>query len=367
MIIKKIHLYKIDMKLLSPFSTSYGTVQDRELILLEVEDEQGFTGWGEVVAFSSPWYTEETIQTCFHMLDDFLIPSLLHQQLQKPEDVQKLFKPLKRNNMAKAALDCAVWDLYAKRQNKPLSEVIGGVRAAVEAGVVVGLNDISIMKEQIKTYMKDGYKRFKVKIKPGADYELLKQIRDEFPSIPLMADANSAYTLSDSDSLKKLDELNLMMIEQPLSSDDILDHRLLQKQMKTPICLDESIVSYEDARHAVEQRSCKIINVKIGRVGGISVAKQIHDLCAQHGVRLWVGGMLEAGISRAHNIALATLPSFTIPGDISASSRYWEKDIIKPEVEVEAGVIKVKGKPGIGYDIDKKFIKTITAFEKKYK
>src|SRR6478736_5327607 len=333
MIIKKVHLYKIDMKLLSPFSTSYGTVQDRELILLEVEDEKGFTGWGEVVAFSSPWYTEETIQTCFHMLDDFLIPSLLHQQL----------------------------------QNKPLSEVIGGVRPAVEAGVVVGLNDISVMKEQIKTYMKDGYKRFKVKIKPGADYELLKQIRDEFPSIPLMADANSAYTLSDSDSLKKLDELNLMMIEQPLSSDDILDHRLLQKQMKTPICLDESIVSYEDARHAIEQESCKIINVKIGRVGGMSVAKQIHDLCAQHGVRLWVGGMLEAGISRAHNIALATLPSFTIPGDISASSRYWEKDIIKPEVEVEAGVIKVKGKPGIGYDIDKKFIKTITAFEKEYK
>ncbi|MER2259757.1 MAG: o-succinylbenzoate synthase, partial [Priestia megaterium] len=194
MIIKKVHLYKIDMKLLSPFSTSYGTVQDRELILLEVEDEKGFTGWGEVVAFSSPWYTEETIQTCFHMLDDFLIPSLLHQHLQKPEDVQKLFKPLKRNNMAKAALDCAVWDLYAKRQNKPLSEVIGGVRSAVEAGVVVGLNDISVMKEQIKTYMKDGYKRFKVKIKPGADYDLLKQIRDEFPSIPLMADANSAYT-----------------------------------------------------------------------------------------------------------------------------------------------------------------------------
>ncbi|MEW4284496.1 o-succinylbenzoate synthase [Priestia koreensis] len=359
MVITEINLYHIEMSLLTPFSTSYGTVKDRELILIEVVDENGLSGWGEVVAFSTPWYTEETIETCTHILETFLIPSVLNQMLEHPSDLQKHFAPIKRNNMAKAGLDCAVWDLYAKRLQKPLWDVLGGTRSKVEAGVVVGIDQPHKMKEKIREHLHDGYKRFKIKIKPGMDYELIKVIREEFPELPLMADANSAYTLNDISLLKRLDDFNLMMIEQPLQSDDIIDHAILQKAIKTPICLDESIVSFDDARKAIELGSAKIINVKVGRVGGLTEAKRIHDYCVDKEIGLWVGGMLESGVSRAHNVALATLPQFHIPGDISASARYWNKDVIMPEVTVENGDITVLNRPGIGYEVDVDYIRKI--------
>nr|WP_239583631.1 o-succinylbenzoate synthase [Metabacillus iocasae] len=354
------------MELINAFSTSYGTVKNRELILVEVKDEAGLVGWGEVVAFSTPWYTEETIQTCFHMLEDFLIPALLGEEIKHPNDVAVVFSGVKRNNMAKAALECAVWDLYAKQKRVTLSTLLGGTRKTVEAGVVVGISDLSSMINSIEQHVKEGYKRFKIKIKPGIDYELIKGIRKHFPTLPLMADANSAYTLQDIDGLKRLDEYNLMMIEQPLGSDDIVDHAYLQRELKTPICLDESIVSYEDARKAIELGSCRVINVKISRVGGLSEAKRIHDLCEQKGVQLWVGGMLESGISRAHNIALASLPHFTIPGDISASARYWNQDVIIPEVMVDKGDIMVPTRSGIGYEVNETYIQQIEKQVKQY-
>ncbi|TYR82048.1 o-succinylbenzoate synthase [Priestia megaterium] len=364
--IQKVRLHVIELNLLSPFSTSYGTIQNRELILIEVEDDNGEIGWGEVVAFSTPWYTEETIKTCFHMLDDFLIPSLLGQTIAHPQELQHLFKSLKRNHMAKAAVDCAVWDLFAKKQNKSLSAVLGGTREKVEAGVVIGLDKPLEMMKKIEKHLLQGYKRFKIKIKPGSDYELVKEIRYHFPNLPLMVDANSSYSLSNISQLQKLDEFNLLMIEQPLHSDDIVDHRLLQQQIQTSICLDESIVSYEDARKAIELESCQVINVKVGRVGGLTEAKRIHDLCRKYHIKLWVGGMLESGISRAHNVALASLPHFTIPGDISSSSRYWKKDIITPEVEVHDGFIHVPTEAGIGYNVDKTFLEKVRAYAKEY-
>lgn len=358
--IKSVTLHFIAMDLLTPFVTSYGTVQKRDMILVEAENTDGVIGWGEVVAFATPWYTEETIQTCFHMLDQFLIPALFKQPIEHPEDLQAVFTPIKRNHMAKAAIDCAVWDMFSKAQGKPLTTVIGGTRDKIEAGVVIGIDEIPNMLGNIERHLKEGYKRFKIKIKPGYDYELIRQIRKEYPSIPLMADANSAYTLQDIEHLRRLDEFQLMMIEQPLDSDDIVDHAKLQREIATPICLDESIVSYEDTRKALELGSCQIVNVKIGRVGGLTEAKRIHDLCVDQEVDLWVGGMLESGVSRAHNIALASLPGFTIPGDISASSRYWERDVIIPEVIVEEGYINVPSECGIGFVINRDFLNKVT-------
>lgn len=365
--IKQITLHHIEMRLLSPFITNSGRVQDRESILVEARDVNGVIGWGEVVAFSSPWYTEETVKTSWHMLEDFLIPSLLAADIKHPEHVVTLFSFVKRNNMAKSGLEGAVWDLYAKQKNVPLASVIGGVRDKVESGVVVSLTTMEEALQKIARHVEEGYKRIKVKIKPGQDSDLLKTIRDHFPDVPIMADANSAYTLADLDHIKELDEFSLMMIEQPLDCDDILDHAKLQKELKTPICLDESITSFEDAKKAIELGSCGVINIKIGRVGGLTVAKKIHDYCYSHHIPVWCGGMLETGISRAHNIALASLANFTIPGDISASSRYWEEDIIIPEVTVQNGLIDVPKGPGIGFEINRELIERFTIKTKVFK
>lgn len=362
--IKRITLHLIKMNLVSPFSTSLGTVTERESILIEAEDSNGMTGWGEAVAFSTPWYTEETVKTCWHILEDLLIPSVLGKTLSHPEELQPIFAKLKRNNMAKAGLEGAVWDLYAKNLNQSLSASIGGSRESIEAGVVVGIDDPDALIGKISAYLEEGYKRVKIKIKPGHDYDLLEKIRNHFPDLPLMADANSAYTLEDIPRLKALDEFKLMMIEQPLASDDIIDHAILQSELETPICLDESIISYEDARKAIQLGSCRVINIKLGRVGGILEAIKIHDLCRGKGIPVWCGGMLETGISRAHNIAIASLPQFTIPGDISSSSRYWKEDVILPEVKVESGRIKVPAGPGIGFDINREVLKKHTLASK---
>jgi O-succinylbenzoate synthase len=288
------------------------------------------------------------------MLSDFLIPLLQKQTIKQPEEVSHLFQSIRRNHMAKAALETALWDLYAKQQSKPLAKILGGTREKVASGVVVAADSVTRALKDIEKYLEDGYQRVKVKINPHQDYSFLSEIRRYYPNLPIMADANSAYSLKDLDRLKALDELNLLMIEQPLAYDDIVEHAILQKELKTPICLDESIVTFADARKAIELGSCKIINIKVGRVGGLYEAKRIHDYCHDRGIEVWCGGMIEFGISRAHNIALASLPGFTIPGDISASNRFWEEDIIFPEVVVENGFIHVPGEPGIGFKINEK-------------
>ncbi|WP_394141580.1 o-succinylbenzoate synthase [Cytobacillus oceanisediminis] len=368
--IKLITLYKIKMPMRTPFSTHLGTVEDREGIIVEVTDKEGLKGYGEGVAFSSPWYTEETVETSYHMLRDFLIPILRKADLNHPSEAGPLFDTFKRNQMAKAALETALWDLAAKKEEISLSRFIGGTQERIPSGVVVGAKTKAEARRQIETYLEDGYQRVKIKISPENDFEFISDIRRHFPELPLMADANSAYTLNHIDHLKRLDDFGLLMIEQPLEHDDIVDHAKLQKELKTPICLDESIVTFNDARRAIELGSCKVINIKIGRVGGLGPAKKIHDYCLEKGIHVWCGGMLEFGISRAHNIALASMEGFTIPGDISASSRYWEEDISFPEVTVEKGMIEVPSHPGIGFEINEKRLKEVLvsketfAFEK---
>ncbi|RLL44926.1 o-succinylbenzoate synthase [Oceanobacillus piezotolerans] len=363
----KLVLRKLKMKLKNPFSTSYGTVQDKEFFLLELIDRDGNRGYGESVAFTTPWYTEETVATTFHMLEDILIPTLQSNMVTHPDEVSELFLPVKRNNMAKAAIEGAVWDLYAKRLDIPLAEALGGERKEIEVGIAIGIQPtMNQLLEKIQGALDNGYKRIKLKIKPGLDVDLLSQVRSHFPAISIMADANSAYTLGDIDRLKKLDDLNLLMIEQPLGHDDIIDHAKLQAAIQTPICLDESIHSVEDVRKAWELGSCKVINIKIGRVGGLTEAKRIHDFCYEHDIAVWCGGMLEAGVGRAHNIALTSLPQFVLPGDTAGSSHYWEQDIIKPEVIVHDGIIKVPKKPGIGYDMNFEVIEKYTEWKKEY-
>ncbi|MCD7032614.1 o-succinylbenzoate synthase [Metabacillus sp. GX 13764] len=352
--IKHAELYFTEMKLIEPFVSSLEKVEMRESIIVKAVTEEGVTGWGEAVAFSSPWYTEETVQTVFHMLKDFLIPLIAGKEFSHPKELGPLFSKLKRNYMAKAAIEGAVWDCYAKEHEKPLSAMLGGTRSAIEAGVVIGLAPRQEMIKKIDAHLSEGYKRFKVKIKPGQDVGLIREIRKEFPALPMMADANSAYTLEDIDHLKALDEFSLMMIEQPLAADDIVDHAILQRELQTPICLDESIVSLDDARKAIELGSCRVINIKPGRVGGLQETVNIHNYCMEKNIPVWCGGMLETGVSRAHNIACASLPNFSIPGDISASSRYWEEDIISPEVTVKNGKIQVPEQAGIGFQVDMK-------------
>ncbi len=355
------------MRLKSPFQTSFGSIQDKPFYLIEVMDELGNIGYGESVAFHAPWYTEETVETNFHIMKEFLIPLVLHQNIEHPDEISKRFSSIRRNNMAKAALEGAVWDLYAKRNKQTLSEALGGTRKKIEVGVSIGLqNSFEALQRVIQAHLQDGYKRIKVKIKPGEDVQLLQSVREVFPDIPLMADANSAYTLQDIELLQKLDPFDLLMIEQPLGFDDIVDHATLQKKLKTPICLDESIQSLEDARKAIVLGSAKVINIKIGRVGGLTEAKKIHDYCLQAGVPVWCGGMLEAGVGRAHNIALASLPNFSFPGDISGSSRYWERDIITPEIVAVNGCIDIPSGYGIGYELDYSAINQFTVEEHRW-
>ncbi|WP_217589507.1 o-succinylbenzoate synthase [Lentibacillus saliphilus] len=359
--IAHIQLRRMSMRLKHPFATSFGTIQDKDFFIIEAIDSAGRTGYGESVAFSSPWYTEETVETNLHMMQDFLIPLLKTNTLEHPDDISRLFAPIRRNNMAKAALEGAVWDLYAKQKGISLAAALGGTRSHVAVGVSIGIQpSTNALLAKIDQYVQAGYKRIKLKIKPGQDIEILTTVRNAFPNIMLMADANSAYTLEDTHHLQQLDELDLLMIEQPLAHDDIIDHATLQTAITTPICLDESIQSLTDVEKAHQLGSCRIINVKSGRVGGLSESKRIHDYCQKHHIPVWCGGMLESGIGRAHNIALASLPQFTLPGDISGSARYWEKDIINPEIVVQDGYVTVPDGPGIGVSIDETALNTYT-------
>ncbi len=325
-------------------------MHDKEFVLVEVVDKDGISGWGESVAFAEPSYNEETLATNWHMLKDFLIPMAQQVAIEHPSELFDCFKSVRGNYMAKAAIEQAYWDLFAKQQEKPLAQVLGGVKREIEVGVSIGIQDtIEELLAKIGGNVALGYKRIKIKIKPGWDVEVVAQVREQFPNIRLMVDANSAYTLADVAHLQKLDEYSLMMIEQPLAHNDIIDHRVLQSQISTPICLDESIHSAEDARKAIELASCRIINIKTGRVGGLGEAIKLHELCRQNSIPVWCGGMLESGIGRAHNIAISSLPNFTLPGDTAASSNYWHEDIVEPEVMVYDGIIPIPEKPGIGF------------------
>ncbi len=349
------------MKLKNPFTTSFGTFQDKEFLVIEVIDESGNVGWGESVAFHSPWYNEETVKTNLHVIKDFLIPLVLDRKINHPKEVNEIFHFIKRNNMAKSAIEGAIWDVYAKRENFTLAELLSGTKNKIEVGISIGIKEnVDDLIESIQLAVNKGSKRIKVKIKPGYDVDVIRKIREQFPDIPLMADANSAYTLNDIELLKRLDEFNLMMIEQPLASDDIIDHATLQKKVNTPICLDESIHSLEDTRKAIQLGSCQIINIKIGRVGGLTEAIKIHDYCMKHDIPVWCGGMLESGIGRAHNIALTSLPNFILPGDTEGSAHYWEEDIISPEVIVDNGFIHLPAKTGIGYEPNKEVMDRYT-------
>lgn len=367
MIIKEVNIRRMKMMMKHPFTTSFGTMQEKEFLLAEVKDELGHSGWGESVAFHAPWYNEETIETNLHMLEDFLVPLVLEKEIGHPDEVNELFAFIRKNNMAKSTIEGAIWDLYAKRNQLTLAEALGGKADKIEVGISIGIQEnVADLVGLVRGYVEEGYKRIKVKIKPGYDIEVLRELRNHFPNVPLMADANSAYTLQDIDLLKQLDEFNLTMVEQPLASDDIIDHATLQKELATPVCLDESIHSLEDTRKALELGSCKIINIKIGRVGGLTEAKKIHDYCMERGVPVWCGGMLESGIGRAHNVALTTLPNFILPGDTAGSSRYWEEDIISPEVVVEEGYITVPTAYGIGYEPNLEVMEKYTVEEMNY-
>lgn len=355
------------MKMKNPFTTSFGTLHDKEFLLLEVEDEDGTIGWGESVAFDSPWYTEETVKTTWHMLEDFLIPLLLNREINHPDQVTEIFAPIRKNKMAKASIEGAIWDIYAQQTNQSLAQALGGTKDRIEVGISIGIQDsLEKLVAVVQDYVEQGYKRVKVKIKPGMEIDIVKTLRENFPDVAFMADANSAYSLEDTGLLKQLDAYNLTMIEQPLGADDIIDHAKLQKELQTPICLDESICSLEDARKAIELGSTKVINIKIGRVGGLTEAKRIHDYCETQGIPVWCGGMLEAGIGRAHNIALTSLSNFVLPGDTAGSRHYWEKDIIQPEVIVDSGFIDVPQTIGIGYEIDRAAVETFTFGMKTY-
>lgn len=353
--IKKIILKRLNMTLKNPFKTSFGTVQDKDFFIIEIHDNTGVIGYGESVAFSSPWYTEETTETTLHVMRDFLIPLLKTHSISHPNEVPEIFNAIRGNNMAKAALETAIWDLYAKQLKMPLYKLIGGTQLNISAGVSLGIEaDTSQLINKIKQHVNQGVKRVKIKIKRDHDIDVIKKVRSIFPLLPLMVDANSAYSLKDIEHLKKFDDYNLLMIEQPLGHDDIAEHAVLQKELQTPLCLDESIYSLEDVKLAHKLGSCKVINLKVGRVGGLTEAIKIHDYCLMHNIDLWCGGMLEAGVGRAHNIALSSLPGFNLPGDTGASRDYWYKDIISPEVTLMNGQIKQKNHFGIGYKINQK-------------
>ena len=351
--IDRVEIRLVRLPLNEPFETSFGRIYSRLIFLLRLEGE-GFSGWGEVVAEEEPRYSYETVGTAHRVILDHLAPAILARPIADLEDLAQRFAQFRGHNMAKAGLELAYMDLLARVQGQSLSQLIEGTRASVPVGVSLGIQpSLDQLLQRIELYLGFGYQRIKLKIKPGWDVDIVREVRHRYPGILLSVDANSAYTLNDADHLLALDEFGLLMVEQPLEHDDLVDHAKLQTRMSTPICLDESITGLRRAEQALEMGSCKMINIKIGRVGGYSQALAIHDLCHSRNIPVWCGGMLESGIGRAHNIALASLPGFTLPGDISASSRYFSKDVIDPEVSVsDDGTVDVPVRPGLGFSVD---------------
>jgi o-succinylbenzoate synthase len=363
--IERIILRQIHMPLVHFFETSFSRMYDRDIVLVEVISD-GLSGWGEITCGENPFYNEEWTESAWLIARDYAAPRVLKHDFDNASQVAARTAHIRGHHMASGGVEVAVWDLEARRNGVPLAKQIGGgARIEIPCGVSIGIQDsVPQLIEKIRIEVDAGYQRIKMKIKPGWDVDVIREVRKAFPKILLMADANSAYTLGDIDRLKKLDEFDLMMIEQPLAHDEIIDHVELQAQLKTPICLDECIRSAHQAEQAIRMKACRIINIKLGRVGGFSEAKRVHDVAQQHGIPVWCGGMLESGIGRAHNIALSTLPNFVLPGDVSASKRYWKRDIVTPAVEVSpSGTITVPTAAGFGYEIDHDFLKSLTVRE----
>jgi o-succinylbenzoate synthase len=352
--VENIRLHHLRMPLVHFFETSFGRTLEREIILVEVVSA-GLSGWGEVTCGEGPFYNEEWTESAWLLLKHFVAPKVLGREFGSAAEIDGTTSLIKGHKMARGGLEAATWDLEARLKGIPLWQAIGGgAREEIPCGVSIGIQEtVPQLLAKIRTEVEAGYQRIKMKIKPGWDVEVVGAVRREFPEILLMADANSAYTLADIGHLRRLDEFHLMMIEQPLAHDEIIDHAALQAAIETPICLDECIRSAHHAEQAIRLKAGRIINIKLGRVGGFSEAKRVHDVAQANGIPVWCGGMLESGVGRAHNIALSTLPNFTLPGDVSASRRYWKQDIIRPEVEVTPrGTIVVRDGPGFGYDLD---------------
>lgn len=358
--VEAITLRELRMPLKHFFETSFGRTESRRVLLVTVQCD-GLEGWAECVAGEGPFFSYEWIETAWSTIRDFLGPILLDKNLRRASDSATLMAPVRGHNMAKAALENALWDAEARQEQQPLWKVLGGTRTEIACGVSIGIqNSHEQLLERIEQELASGYQRIKVKVKPGWDLEILEKIRKRWPRITLSCDANSAYRPSDLEHLQRFDDFNLLMIEQPLWDDDIIHHSRLQKKLKTALCLDESIRHARDAQEAMDLAACRIINIKVGRVGGFSEARKVHDVCEKHEVPVWCGGMLETGIGRAHNVALSTLPNFRLPGDVSASKRYWAEDIIDPPVEVSVtGTISVSNKPGTGYEIKRDLIEKL--------
>ncbi|GAW98520.1 o-succinylbenzoate synthase [Secundilactobacillus mixtipabuli] len=342
-------LRKVDIPLRAPFETSFTRMDAKKTVLLELHDADGTVGYGEVSAFEIPFYNEEFRNGAWELLRTQMLPKLMGQEISHPDEMYKIFAGIRRNNMSKSAVNCALWDIYAKQADQPLARALGGTKSRVETGVSIGIQkDPETLVKVVNGYLEQGYRRIKCKIKPGKDYDYLAAVRAAFPEAMLMGDANSAYRRTDFDMLKKLDDLNLIMIEQPLEPGDLIDHADLQRTIKTPVCLDESVTSLDDTRKMIRLGSGRIINIKVARVGGLTVAKQIQQLASENGVECWCGGMIDSGVARAENVAIATLPGYTLPNDIAPSQRYFERDIIDPDIVLDGTFIDVMDVPGMG-------------------
>jgi o-succinylbenzoate synthase len=362
--IEIITLNHLSMPLVSPFETSFGRSIDRECLLITIQAE-GIIGYGECVADRDPGYSYETTGTAWHIIKDFISPVLLGKEVTDAFDFQHKVESIRGHHLAKAGVEMALWDWKGKREGKSLKQLLGGARGKVDVGVSVGIQDSpDILVKTVGAYLSQGYGRIKIKIKPGRDVGDASAVRKAFPKIKLQVDANSAYSLETSDSLLPMDDLNLLLIEQPLYEDDIWEHHYLQEKFRTPICLDESIITVRHARAALDMDSCRIINIKAGRVAGLSQAVAIHDLCRARGIPVWSGGMLETGIGRASNLALASLPGFVLPSDISASDRYYKRDITNERFTLNSdSTITVPDTPGLGISIDNDSLKRFSLAE----
>ena len=359
--IDKIVLREIRMRLRAPFETSFGVTQDRRILLVEAVVD-GASGWGEVTTMESPSYNSETTDTAWHIISDFIAPQFVGVDVHAASEIAPLLSFIRGHQMAKAGVENAIWDAEAQLRGIPLAKLLGGTLNEIACGVSLGIRKTpEMLVKKVEEELRSGYQRIKLKIKPGKDIDFVGAVRKEFPDIRLSVDANSAYELKDTAHLKELDQFNLLMIEQPLQWDDIYSHAKLQSQIRTALCLDECINNTAHALAAIESGACRIINIKLGRVGGHSSARQVHDLCWQHSLPVWCGGMLESGVGRAHNIAMSTLPNFKLPGDVSASQRYWNEDIIDPEVEVSSsGTIRVPVNPGLGFVVKRDLVDRLT-------
>ena len=348
--IERIDLKIVQLPLVRPFRTS-SSAKDRIAHILVRVVADGVVGWGECASPSDPYYCPETIETCWHLLKDFLGPLVLGRPWETIDELSALYRLVKGNQFARSGLEIACWDALARRDGRPLAALLGGTRAEVAAGVSLGIErETGALFDLIDQYLDEGYRRIKLKIAPGHDVEVVRRVREHYPDVALQVDANSAYTLDDVETLKALDGFGLLLIEQPLGHDDIIDHARLQAQLETPVCLDESIHSADDARKAIDLGACRVVNIKVSRVGGLREAMRLHDVCQARGVPVWCGGMHEFGIGRAANLAIASLPGFTLPGDVSGSDKYYREDLVEPPIRASRGLLAVPDGPGLGVE-----------------